>query len=134
MFSLLNGLERTQELRASLTATTSKKFNSASFFSETDIEAVKQFGSAFAPEFERLKNASPTVESIATSTPGELGGSDASPSKLLFGKDYAEVNRTIVGMLERFSQETVVVEEFSSRKSLMFCVVSDRVTRLLPNG
>ncbi|MCJ1256720.1 hypothetical protein MMC24_004544 [Lignoscripta atroalba] len=68
-------------------------------FDLTDTEAIKLFGCAFAPELHRLKNASSTVESSVCETLGTCGDGSSSPSQLLFGTDYAEVNRTLVGML-----------------------------------
>ncbi|MCJ1485266.1 hypothetical protein MMC06_005440 [Schaereria dolodes] len=65
----------------------------------TDTEALRLYGRAFAPELERLKNASSTVESSVCETLGMCGDNNSSPSQLLFGCDYAEVNRTLVGML-----------------------------------
>lgn len=64
------------------------------FFDADDAKALRMIADAFVPELERLKNASTASE------PGTLGQvQDQSPSCLLFGKEYDEVNRTLVGML-----------------------------------
>lgn len=98
------------------------------FFDLSDPEAIEVFGEAFGPELERLKNASPTAESSPsdtaevfskafkpelkqlkntspttvsspTDTAEVLNNENASPSQRLFGGDYIEVNRTVLGML-----------------------------------
>lgn len=107
MFDLPHGLERTRDLRESLkidrenlisqqTGSDVQGVGRARFFALTDLDAVNLFGATFAPELSSLKNAAPTVESSPIKTTGEFG---PFPSQLLFQKDYAEVNRTLVGML-----------------------------------
>ena len=70
-----------------------------SFFQLSDADAVQIFGEAFGPELDRLKNASPTAESTPTDTEEVFGDKNASPSQQLYGQDYIEVNRTVLGML-----------------------------------
>lgn len=113
---LPHGLDRTKRLRESLqaravsTETFDKagwqtrvprtNFTTANFWDMPDVENVYMFRAAFGPELDALKNASPTVESSPTRTTiGSLGKSHESPSQLLYDAEYAEVNRTIVGML-----------------------------------
>ena len=69
------------------------------FFQLSDPEAIQIFGEAFGPELDRLKNASPTAESSPTDTVEVFGDKNASPSQQLYGEDYIEVNRTVLGML-----------------------------------
>ncbi len=64
------------------------------FFDVDDAKALHMIADAFVPELERLKNAS-TASEPGTGDKGE----DISPSCLLFGKEYDEVNRTLVGIL-----------------------------------
>ncbi|KAE8392153.1 hypothetical protein BDV23DRAFT_151655 [Aspergillus alliaceus] len=59
----------------------------------SDKDAVDLFKNTFGPELEHLKKASPTVESSA------IDSSLWSPSKEAFGKNFHEVNRTLVSML-----------------------------------
>ncbi len=119
MFDLPLGLSRTQGIRQSLwtppksnnllhiirrrTNTIPDHLSKAPFFSMSDYDAVKLFGVAFGPELDQLKNASSTAESKSeshsTRTLGMLGPDELSPSQLLFGDDYTEVNRTLVGIL-----------------------------------
>jgi hypothetical protein len=65
------------------------------FFDSDDIKALQMIADAFVPELERLKNAS-TASEPGT---GDVQGQVLSPSCRLFGKEYDEVNRTLVGML-----------------------------------
>lgn len=117
--NLPNGLDRTRKLRESLKsnpviADTANAFDKAGrqpqvartdirtarFWQLPDVENVRMFQVAFGPELDNLKNASPTVESSPSRTTGSFGHSHKdSPSEWLFGAEYAEVNRTIVGML-----------------------------------
>ena len=64
------------------------------FFDADDAKALQMIAEAFVPELERLRNAS---------TASEPGTGDSqqnlSPSARLFGKEYDEVNRTLVGIL-----------------------------------
>lgn len=119
IFNLPHGLDRTKQLRESfksgpIIAKTANVFDKAGWQNQvartditssplwemTDMQNVQMFRAAFGPELEDLKNASPTVESSPTRmTRGSLGQSQDSPSQLLYGAEYAEVNRTIVGML-----------------------------------
>ncbi|MCJ1394729.1 hypothetical protein MMC18_007609 [Xylographa bjoerkii] len=107
MFDLPHGLARTRALRESLRLDTQNVvlghngeelhgIGRAKLFTLTDLDAVKLFGTTFAPELSSLKNAAPTVESSPIKTTEEFG---PFPSQLLFQEDHAEVNRTIVGML-----------------------------------
>ena len=74
----------------------------ADFFAMTDVESIRLFYSAFGPELEMLKRASPTVESSPIIANGNVtfkSEEQQSPSQLLFDGKYAEVDRTLVGML-----------------------------------
>ncbi|GFF32036.1 hypothetical protein IFM58399_03082 [Aspergillus lentulus] len=63
----------------------------------SDTEAIYLFASSFPTELSHLRNASATVES-GTSTPlGCLDGK--TPSALIYGAEFAEVNRTLISML-----------------------------------
>lgn len=65
------------------------------FFEADDSKALRMIADAFVPELERLKNASTASEPGS----GEVQGRNQSPSCQLFGKEYDEVNRTLVGIL-----------------------------------
>jgi hypothetical protein len=65
------------------------------FFDADDAKALQMIAAAFVPELERLKNAS-TASEPGT---GDDQEQNLSPSCRLFGKEYDEVNRTLVGML-----------------------------------
>ena len=74
----------------------------AAFFTMTDVESIKLFYSAFGPELEMLRRASPTVESSPVKAKANMTferEEQQSPSQLLFDRKYAEVDRTLVGML-----------------------------------
>ncbi|MCJ1250041.1 hypothetical protein MMC30_007267 [Trapelia coarctata] len=132
--NLPHGLNRTKQLRESLKSgaiipATANSFDKAGRQTQvartdittapfwevtemTDIKNVQMFQDAFGPELEDLKNASPTVESSPTrTTRGLLGHSQDSPSQLLYGAEYAEVNRTIVGML---ALKWLITDDYSS--------------------
>ena len=94
-------LERTKALRESLRSKNPKlpyHIESTDFFAKSDEEAVRMFGTAFGPELDHLKNAKASVEASSSNTKGNLKG-DLTPSRLLFGTDHSEVNRTLVGVL-----------------------------------
>ncbi|MCJ1358672.1 MAG: hypothetical protein MMC33_008672 [Icmadophila ericetorum] len=65
-----------------------------------DHAATDMFKRAFGPELECLKRASASVES-EPETQSNLDRDDpnASPSHHLYGRDFVEVNRTLMGML-----------------------------------
>jgi hypothetical protein len=65
------------------------------FFDADDAKALEMIADAFVPELERLRNAS-TASEPGT---GNAHGQSQSPSCRLFGKEYDEVNRTLVGIL-----------------------------------
>jgi hypothetical protein len=66
----------------------------------SDIDATGLFGAAFPSELSHLKNASPTVETTTATPKGRLGeGENETPSTVLYGENFAEVNRTLVSML-----------------------------------
>ncbi|KAJ5747157.1 uncharacterized protein N7511_008853 [Penicillium nucicola] len=70
------------------------------FAQMSDLDATALFGVAFQPELSRLQNASPTVETTSQTPIGRLGpGADETPSTVLYGENFAEVNRTLVSML-----------------------------------
>jgi hypothetical protein len=72
-----------------------QKVFQGTFFNVDDAKALQMIKDAFAPELERLKNASKASE------PGTGDGQEQniSPSHQLFDKEYDEVNRTLVGIL-----------------------------------
>ena len=109
------GLDRTKDLRKLLqtdayrigdeSSTSSKQvrrqdISEADFFKRSDKEVVEVFGKAFKDELRQLKRIGMTVEASHGKTPdGNIGEEKKSPSRLLFDQDYAEVNRSLVGML-----------------------------------
>jgi hypothetical protein len=68
-------------------------FNPDTFFTIPDAELLFLLRDAFAPELERLKNA------YSVSDPNIARPSTPSPSRILYGADYDEVNRTLVSVL-----------------------------------
>lgn len=68
-------------------------FNPDTFFTIPDAELLFLLRDAFAPELERLKNAY-SVSDLNIARP-----STPSPSRILYGVDYDEVNRTLVSVL-----------------------------------
>ncbi|RHZ43510.1 uncharacterized protein CDV56_102226 [Aspergillus thermomutatus] len=62
-----------------------------------DTEAIHLFASSFPTELSHLRNASATVESAASTPPGCLD--ERTPSALIYGAEFAEVNRTLISML-----------------------------------
>jgi hypothetical protein len=64
-----------------------------------DEQVVELLYHAFMPEFDRLRKVSQHVEQGSGPLVGNLGDGDLSPSKLIFGEDFPEVNRTVVGIL-----------------------------------
>ena len=69
------------------------------FYAIEDWKALDIFYNTFGHELECLKRASPSVESSPDTKVSLLGNRDASPSQYLYGRDYVEVNRTLMGML-----------------------------------
>ncbi|KAM5458119.1 hypothetical protein MaudCBS49596_000029 [Microsporum audouinii] len=69
------------------------------FATFSDTQVVQLFGVTFGWELNRLKRAKPTVETADATTKGNLGDDGLTPSQLLYGEDFVEVNRTLVGML-----------------------------------
>ncbi|KAK2749676.1 hypothetical protein FQN57_005898 [Myotisia sp. PD_48] len=65
----------------------------------SDLDTINLFGQTFQSELNRLTHAKPTVESGRAATLGSLDEHGLTPSRALFGADYVEVNRTLVGML-----------------------------------
>lgn len=65
----------------------------------SDTEAVHLFGIAFRPEILHLRNAKATVEHVVAAPPSCLQNDSDTPSRIIFGEDFAEVNRTLVSML-----------------------------------
>lgn len=62
----------------------------------SDAAFIQEVGRVFPQELDRLKRATPSIEARAETS---HQGSDPSPSTLLYGFDYPEVNRTIVSTL-----------------------------------
>ncbi|KAI0904362.1 hypothetical protein F4823DRAFT_615224 [Ustulina deusta] len=70
------------------------EFDKIWFFAASDDEKILRLvQDQFAPELERLKRAYSISNSNATSPP------TASPSQILFGSQFDEVNRTLVGLM-----------------------------------
>lgn len=65
----------------------------------SDPEALRLFAAEFEFELNHLKNASATVESGGTAQVVDSSNGGQTPSRLLFGQDFDEVNRTLVSML-----------------------------------
>ena len=65
----------------------------------SDYDAIVLFGEAFPAELDRLKHAVSPVESSNVQPRGAFGEDHVTPSQLLYGNDFAEVNRTLVSML-----------------------------------
>lgn len=103
----LAGLARTAQLRAALGLVQDGPASEAPaaieqlpFFATSDEATVELLRDAFGTELQRLKVASPTAEVTVAQPLGNLGCSgDQTPSRLIYGADYAEVNRSIVGVL-----------------------------------
>ena len=68
------------------------------FTNLTDTEAVELFGKFFYKEIKELQYAETTVESGLDRPKGSLIH-EQTPSRYLYGADFAEVNRTVVSML-----------------------------------
>lgn len=69
------------------------------FLSASDSDALRFLGRQFAPELLRLQNATSTTETDGSATIGDLGPEELTPSSVIYGKDFVEVNRTLVSML-----------------------------------
>ncbi|CAG8266170.1 unnamed protein product [Penicillium salamii] len=70
------------------------------FIRMSDSDAVWLFYHLFKNELEHLKKASVTVESTTKPPSGKLGiNNNKTPSNVLYGEDYPEVNRTLVSLL-----------------------------------
>lgn len=69
------------------------------FLSVSDSDALHFLGRQFGPELLRLQNATSTIEADGSATIGDLGPEELTPSSVIFGKDFVEVNRTLVSML-----------------------------------
>lgn len=67
--------------------------NAGRFFTLSDAEILQQIHDDFPDELERLKRAY-TIDG-----PGAILPESESPSHFLYGKEYDEVNRTLVGVL-----------------------------------
>jgi hypothetical protein len=63
------------------------------FFRLSDVDILRQIHNDFPGELERLKRA------YSIRDPDAVLPKSQSPSQLLYGKDYDEVNRTLVGIL-----------------------------------
>ncbi|EXJ63948.1 hypothetical protein A1O7_00283 [Cladophialophora yegresii CBS 114405] len=69
------------------------------FYAVDESTILHQIKDAFEPEFERLK-AAKAVEGTEQQRAAATGhGNDPSPSQILYGCNYDEVNRTLVGIL-----------------------------------
>ena len=68
-------------------------FDPATFFTISEKELLHLIRDKFAPELERLKRA------YSVSDPTIIRPPEPSPSRILFGADHDEVDRTLVGVL-----------------------------------
>ncbi|MCJ1442724.1 MAG: hypothetical protein MMC23_003221 [Stictis urceolatum] len=101
------GMNRTEALRKKLVFPQSpmgdkdvkSKAGDAPFFKHNDEDTILEFKKAFDHEMKILQEASPTAEAAGAKTHGGYGQNRLTPSKLMYGKDFNEVNRTIVGVL-----------------------------------
>ena len=69
------------------------------FFSVDEPTLLNQIKNAFEPEFERLKSARAVEGTDQQRAAANGRTAHPSPSQILFGCDYDEVNRTLVGIL-----------------------------------
>ena len=81
-----------------------------SFPSLTDLEAIRLVGITFT-ELKWLQDATPTIESSDSDPIGALGTDDMTPSYTLYGREYPEVNRTLVSVL---SMKWLLAEDYES--------------------
>ncbi|KAI0195236.1 hypothetical protein EV127DRAFT_182094 [Xylaria flabelliformis] len=72
---------------------TSSLINVTSFFANTDESILRLVQERFPQELERLKRA------YSIPNPNATPPSTASPSQILFGSQFDEVNRTLVGLI-----------------------------------
>ncbi|KAI1361148.1 hypothetical protein F5Y08DRAFT_315574 [Xylaria arbuscula] len=90
-----NNIPFDTEMSVSESSAPSSRLDKTSFFTIPDDETILRLvQQQFAPELERLKRA----YSISNNPNAKLP-STASPSQILFGHQYDEVNRTLVGLL-----------------------------------
>lgn len=66
------------------------------FWRSSDEDVVKSFAKAFVPELERLRRVPEPAESASCE---KSRFTRSKPSYVLYGEDYPEVNRTMVGLL-----------------------------------
>ncbi|KAF7182371.1 hypothetical protein CNMCM7691_001851 [Aspergillus felis] len=79
------------------------------FLTLSDTETIHLFASSFPTELSHLRNASATVESGASTPPCCLDGK--APSALIYGAEFAEVNRTLISML---ALKWIVADDYES--------------------
>ncbi|OJJ42095.1 hypothetical protein ASPZODRAFT_137485 [Penicilliopsis zonata CBS 506.65] len=73
--------------------------NNGSFPSLDDASLIQLLYQAFASEIDRLKRVPPRHEGDGSPPRGSLGAEGLTPSRLLFGEDFCEVNRSITNIL-----------------------------------
>ncbi|KAJ5312210.1 hypothetical protein PENANT_c011G06883 [Penicillium antarcticum] len=106
----------------------------------SDIDATGLFGAAFPSELVHLQNASPTVETTTATPIGRLGKNEnETPSTVLYGENFAEVNRTVVSMLavkwllaDDYSTFTAGQKEDGKLTENSFCRLRDFYINRLP--
>lgn len=76
-----------------------QRVETAAFFSLSDNEVIEMCGKAFGPEFELLKNAQISVEASPVKAAGGFPADKGFASQQLFGTQWHEVDRTILGIL-----------------------------------
>ena len=81
------------DLIAPVSSQLQKSINSGSFWTISNEELLRQIHDEFPDELDRLKRA------YSIRDPNVALPSSTSPSRLLYGREYDEVNRTLVGVL-----------------------------------
>ena len=135
-----DGEERTKKLRDSLRTdktrigrmdSTSRKLvvrpdlATAEFFAMDDVRVVHLIADAFDIELDMLKNTNPAVEaSPSVTTKGGFGDDLKTPSRLIYGEDFPEVNRTILSML---ALKWIISDDYRAFASRQIPVI--RITR-----
>jgi len=95
--------QRTLQAMAQQTCSTKcslqETINLGDFYSVDDESIIVQIGQSFPDELERLKNAEAVESTSQRSRVSNGAHARPSPSQILYGTDYDEVNRTLIGVL-----------------------------------
>lgn len=73
--------------------------NRGIFFDLQEVEILQQLKEAFSEELDRLKNAQAAERGPSPDLNAHDEEAWPTPSKILYGRDYDEVNRTLIGVL-----------------------------------